>query len=434
MRNRRQRGAVFVVTLAVLTVLVAVVASAAVSEKVTIREEISRLEQRRAMVTAEAGIQRAAEVLADEGTTTTTNVNSNATLGSTANQAGATTLQDDWATLGNSGNDRFVLRNSSFRLQILDAAARININTAAQAQLQKLPLLPEQIDAILDWRSAGENARPDGAKDSYYNGLPNPYDASLQPFATVSELLDVRYFTPADLYDPPQNQTSTPLVNFPDGRTPTFAEIFTTDSSSQNVNQQGNNKQNLRNVNLNQLRRGQFASIAQQLFNARNNTTWAAVIRACPTMNTNQLRSLLNTYYVGNVNATGKINPNTASATVLQTIPNLTEDEAQSIVNQQSTGFTQLGDILNVPGMTNVRAAANFVDAFGIKSQNFIVRVIGTAGSTSVPLEAVVSVTPQNGTKTVKILRMERQPFSDMTGRWGWPSSTNNDVTLEAAF
>lgn len=424
-------------TLAILAVLVAIVASVALSEQVALKQQIYRQDQLRARLAAQAGIQRAIEVLSDESASgTTTNLSSGGASGSNANLPGATTLQDDWATIGSTGNDRFQLRNSSFRMQILDASSRVNLNTATTQQLNGLPLLQEQIDSILDWRSTGEGARPDGAKDAYYNGLPNPYNAALHGFSTVSELLDVRNFTPADLYDAPTNQplNGQQLPTFADGRTPTLAEVLTVDSQSPAVNQQGRTKTALSSLTQQRFRQLFGRQLGNALFNARRSTTWAQILRAAPGLNTTQFRNLLNNYYIGTSTQAGKVNVNTASAAVLQTLPGITADLATSIVNQQSTGITQLGNILNLPGLTTIRSVQNVIDNVSINSNVFVVRVIGTAGKVQVPLEAVLSVgTAQSGqAATVKILRMEEQPFNDMTGRWGWQSTTNNDITLEA--
>jgi DNA uptake protein ComE-like DNA-binding protein len=309
-----------------------------------------------------------------------------------------------------------------------------------QAFAQTLPLSTEQQDALFDWTSTGETARADGAKDAYYNALTNPYDATLGPMSTLTELLDVRYFGPADLYDPPTNSSaSNPLPNFPDGRTPTLNELLTVDSVSDMVGTTGTALQPIRSISGRALGFGNGNLTSQQ--NAirqavASSTTWAQVIRAFPQMTSTMLRNLLNTYYVGTTaTPSGKINPNTATAAALQLIPNLNSSEAQQIVNQQTTGITTMGNLLTIPGMTTVNSARGLIDYFAVKSETFIVRVIGTVGSTNVPLEAIVKITPAASTATsatAQVLRVEDQPFHDMTGRWGWQSTTSNDVTLES--
>jgi type II secretory pathway component PulK len=127
---------------------------------------------------------------------------------------------------------------------------------------------------------------------------------------------------------------------------------------------------------------------------------------------------------------TGRININTAPAAVLQTIPNLTSDIAQSIVNQQQTGFPNMGSLLTVSGLTTATSVQNFLDYFTVKSQTFLVRVVGTCGTAQVPLQATLSVTTAATGSTVTIQSMDEQPFNDMTGRWGWQATTNNDIQL----
>jgi len=428
-RRRRERGAVFVITLATLAVLVAVVASIAISENIQNSEEFNRIEQEKARMAAKAGIQQAIETISDEGQsgTTTTNTQTGSVSGSNVDQPSASQLQDDWATIGTQGNDRFVVGDCSFRLQIVDACSFVNLNTATTQQLQQMPMDQEHIDALTDWRSAGQNALPDGAKDPYYNSLQNGYQTAVEPFATVDELLDVRYFTPADLFDPPTDQTSNPLPTLPDGADPTLSDLFTTVSVGGAYNTRGTALPALSSVSMQTLQRGQFANIAQQLYNARNDTTWATLLRAVR-MSSGQLQALLNAYTIGS--ETGKININTATAAVLQTIPNLTSDIAQSIVNQQTNGFPQMGSIMSTPGLTTVGSVQNFLDYFTVKSQTFLVRVIGSCGTAQVPLEATLSVTTTNGTNTVTIQSIDEQPFNDMTGRWGWNQTTNNDIQM----
>ncbi|HZP82267.1 MAG TPA: helix-hairpin-helix domain-containing protein [Chthonomonadaceae bacterium] len=89
------------------------------------------------------------------------------------------------------------------KIEVTDTGGLINLNTVDQATLQRLPVLRDQPDlvaAILDWRSAGDQPSPNGAKSDYYQSLPTPYNAKEGAFDTVAELLLVRGMTPALLY------------------------------------------------------------------------------------------------------------------------------------------------------------------------------------------------------------------------------------------
>ena len=98
-RNRRERGVVFILTLAILVAVVSLLAIAASNQRGAVRQDLGELEQRRAKLAAEAGIQRALaelQLLIDTPPETMT-------------------AQDEWALLGNNGSDIFRLARSSFR-------------------------------------------------------------------------------------------------------------------------------------------------------------------------------------------------------------------------------------------------------------------------------------------------------------------------------
>jgi general secretion pathway protein K len=427
-----------VVTLVILAGLVAVVASLAASQRVAFRSQIHRQERERARIAALAGVQRAIATLAtipqpgESGQTSTTGA------ASTTATSGATTLQDDWATLGQNGDEKFIVDNASFRLQIVDASSFININSATEDQLNKLPLAQEEIAAILDYRTSNADARPLGAKDEYYNNLPEPYNAKLANFETVDELLQVKGFTAKILYEPREDvQTSNPLPQDANGNTMPLADLLTAVSYAPMLNPQGQTKINVNAGNVQQLNqrlvpllgpvlankiapilpgqpRPPSQTLGQLVSVGSNATEWAAILDNLAV--DAQPRKL------------GRININTASESVLQTIPGITPDLAAAIVQRQSQGFASLGEITQVPGIdaTVLRDAADFLTA---SSQTFMVRVIGTAGTTTVAIQALVDM--QSGQP--KLLMIEDLPFSDMAGRWNWQNETTTETTLKEA-
>ncbi|RYG81062.1 hypothetical protein EON77_07855, partial [bacterium] len=169
---RRERGISFVIVLAVLTALVALVAGFAATQRAAVRDSIGRSERLRARVAAEAGLQRGLAELATVS----------------ADRTEPTTLADEWATLGQNGAEEFTLASGSFRIQIVDASGRIDLNTVPLEVLTNIGLTDEQANSLLDWReTATTSNRADGAKDSYYNALPKPYNARLGRLQTVDE-------------------------------------------------------------------------------------------------------------------------------------------------------------------------------------------------------------------------------------------------------
>ena len=423
--------------LATVMGLVAIVVSIAASQRLVLRMEAQRLAHTRAKMAAEAGIQRAVAALTD---LISNQQNSSSTRTSSSNGY-ASTLQDDWATLGTNGQDKFIVGNSSFKLQIIDTNSLININVATEEQLLKMPLTQEQIDSLLDWRTTNTDARANGAKDQYYNTLTNAYNAKLADFESVDELLLVRGFTAPDIYDIPQNQSSTnPLPNLADGRQPTLYDIITADSYSPQTDQTGATKINANTATVQTLIQAGFdAATASAIIQGKGNGTYSSlgdVFGRASGLSQAQYGTVLDKLTVSSTTSLrGKLNLNTASEAALSTLPNLTSDLAQAIVQRQSTGFAALSELLEIPGFNNQQTLQNVADYFCVSSQYFIVRVIGEAGGTQVALEATIDL--RSGKP--RVVTMTEPPFSDMATRWGWTTNTSStsqtgtDITLKEA-
>lgn len=83
--------------------------------------------------------------------------------------------------------------SQAYAFGITDEAGRINLNSAAQDMLLKLPgMSTELAAAILDWRDSDNEVSPGGAESEYYLLLKEPYDCKNAPFETVDELLLVK--------------------------------------------------------------------------------------------------------------------------------------------------------------------------------------------------------------------------------------------------
>ncbi|MCL2639794.1 MAG: type II secretion system protein GspK [Phycisphaerales bacterium] len=93
---------------------------------------------------------------------------------------------------------------TEFSFGLADEAAKLDLNHATTAQLQMLPNMTTQnADCIFDWRNTDSTQSPEGAKDSTYlaadDGRP-PYRCKSAPFETVEELLLVYSVTPELLW------------------------------------------------------------------------------------------------------------------------------------------------------------------------------------------------------------------------------------------
>ena len=64
-----------------------------------------------------------------------------------------------------------------------------------------------------------------------------------------------------------------------------------------------------------------------------------------------------------------------------------------------------------------------------MNSQNFLVRVIGKAGTSTVALQATVTL--NNGQP--KVVRVEQCPYADPITMWGWSTDTTSTTDLKGS-
>lgn len=411
--KRSERGSVFILTLGIMVGLIAIVASIAATQRLTMRAQSNREETVRAKIAADAAIQRALAVI------------------STNDSTAPSLTTDDWATLGTNGDDRFILGALTFRLQILDACSRLGLNTVNEATLQKLPLTTEQIDSLLDWRETGQSARSEGGKDSYYNNLPEPYNTKLRRFDSVDELLSVKGFTAADVYfyNPNVSASGNSLTTTTGTPLPLSLLMAVNNYSDQNAtsNQQKLNINTANQQTLSQRLQGFGPADIQNLINGRPYTRIGDVC-ARSGGDVNRWKTILDNLTVSSAaRVEGKINLNTTTDQVLNALPGMTTDLTNSVITHQSTGFTNLSNLLDLSGFNNISTLQQTADYFTTRSQSFIVRALGKAGSTTYAEEALIVIENQ----TPRIERVNPCPLDDPITYWNWNTDTTSDITLK---
>ena len=427
----RERGSTFVLSLVALTALVGVLAAVASTVRTDIKTAQNRKELLKARMACNSAVQRYIATIASDytGGATTTST----TTSTTAQQTGATTLQDDWAQLGQNGDEKVVVGDTWFRMQVIDGSSFVNTSNLNSTWLNNLPMTQEQIDAYLDYTTAGETPRSDGGKDQYYNALLVPYNAKLGPLDTLDELLNIRYFTPQSLYLPPTNVVSTvSFVAGQSGQQPSLSDLLTTYSYSPNVRPGPLGQQQAR-ININTVTQAQLRGLGLStraqttILGNRNWTSMGAILRGIPSVQ--DQRIILDTIATSAATRRpGLINLNTASQNVLATVPNLTPDMVQAILQQQQQGLTSLSSVLTISGFTG-NVLTQTIDNFTVESSTFIVRVIGYCGSASVAMEATVDII----NNTPRLVRITEVPYTDVIGRWNWNTDTSTDTTLKEA-
>jgi general secretion pathway protein K len=119
---------------------------------------------------------------------------------------GAPVMEEEWRTDGRPYPVRF--RSGEAEVRVRSEAGRINLNKASDQLLKRVIKyfveIGEQrdiiIDSIQDWRDKDDLHRLNGAEDSHYQSLPEPYNCKNGDFDTVEELLLVRGITPELFY------------------------------------------------------------------------------------------------------------------------------------------------------------------------------------------------------------------------------------------
>lgn len=420
-RRRRTRGYILVEALVVIAGLVALMVVLAANQRAALRETQDRLRERRADVAAHAALARALATLQDVDPNTVT-------------------LDDDWAALGSNGSDAFTLGTdgaTTFRVQIVDAGSMLNLNTATEEQLNLLPIEQEQIDGLLDWRDAtgGAQARPDGAKDEYYNGLDEPYNAKLGRLTTLDELLLVKGWTARTLYAPLDNTITTGSSTLPEdinGNLLPLAAMLTVDSGASNTQTDGSARLNLGAGGLNgaALTALGIDGNTAALIVANGPYTSFQNLLSTPGLSQQAITQLLNAAaFTADTRVEGKINLNTATQAVLETLPNMTAEIADEIVSRQSSGgFASLGDLATIPGLTNGAALAPFADSVTVGSDTWIVRAYGESGGVGVAVEAVVRWNEELARP--QVITWNRLNTPGIPVWWGWEAEPT--TTLEA--
>lgn len=408
---KHQRGSAFVTTIAVLAALTAALATMMASRRVEFQGLANRMEVRRAKHAAESAIRYAAAKLRVEETQ---RVDRNG----------------EWFDLAGPGDQEFVIDNQSFRLQIVDENAHLSLNHANQDQLESIGLTPEQVDSVLDWRESNQEARAEGAKDQYYNELPESYNAKLRRFDTVDELLLVKGFSVPQVYEYRNNVSATggPMAAI-EAESLTLYDLLSTDTQAPNLNPEGTARQNLNQGGPQALiQRGIPAQIATQIIARRPQGGYTSFSNALnvPGIDVRAAATILDQFSLGTATTVeGRVNLNTASEAVIAALPGIPSDTASAIVSRQESGIASMTDLASISGMT-AAVLRQIGDQAGVGSNTFRIRAMGKAGRSVVCLEGIVRIT--NGVS--RIIRIQEPPEADMTTRWRWEPEAGNTTTL----
>ncbi len=376
----RRNGSALVMALMVLTVIVGLVAALAPLVRVDVRAAGQEADAQRALYLARGGVNLALAALEQDKQ-------------QTPNVVG---LDQDWATLGAQGQNAYPLGQGQFRLEVIDASSRLDLNQVDPATLSNLPGIdPTTVAEILAWRSpSGANNSSSGSSEDY-ESLPRPYRLKAAPFDSVDELLLVQGVTPLLLYGP---QDGTVVQN----QAP-WVDLLSVDTSSPNTDSAGRPRLTLNTASAQQLAQlGLMPPQVQAIVQGRPYTSLARLL-AVPGLSQPVVRRLVDRVTLApGAQLMGKLNVNTAPLPVLETLPGVTSDIANQIVQRMEVGLP---------------AFQALVDRVTTKSSVFLVRARGELPNGTVrAVEAWVRRTGQN----LQVTRWRVVPRTPGWNGWGW--------------
>jgi len=251
---------------------------------------------------------------------------------------------------------------------LTDEAGKINLNTASEEMLLKLPGMTAELAAsIIDWRDADSDVTAGGAEDEYYLLQPTPYHCKNAPLETVSEILLIKGASEELLYgedtnlngilDPQENDgdKSEPPDNANGQLDRGFYDYVTVYSTEANVDSGGNARINITSTSsvsdLQTLLQDTFkedrALEIMMASGVSSNPTFTSILqfyyRSRMTFKEfSQIADKLTTS--SETTLPGLVNVNTASKEVLMCLPGLEEKDVDDMIAYRESNTSSSGE------------------------------------------------------------------------------------------
>jgi DNA uptake protein ComE-like DNA-binding protein len=359
-QRRQAAGTVLIVTIWIVLVLAGLALVFARSMRIAASVSANQVASLQAESVAAGALQYVVAKLTEEmeGTTTTAQ----------ATTSGTTDLYDEmqvgdgyfWVLQLNLEDDR------EYRYGLTDEAGKINLNTASQEMLLKLPGMTAELAAsIIDWRDTDSDVTAGGAEDEYYLLQPTPYHCKNGPFETVDEILLVKGASEDLLYgedtnlngllDPQENDgdVSEPPDNGDGQLDRGFYDYLTVYSTEANVDSEGNTRINITDASALQdlqtllqetFKEDRALEIMQRLgtsttynsilqFYYRSGMTYKEFSQVADKLTTSSETTL-----------PGLVNVNTACKEVLLCLPGLEEKDVDDLIAYRTANTSAAGE------------------------------------------------------------------------------------------
>jgi type II secretory pathway component PulK len=257
--------------------------------------------------------------------------------------------------------------DQEFDYGLTDEAGKINLNSASQEMLQKLPGMTAELAAsIIDWRDEDSDITPGGAENEYYLLESEAYQCKNAPLETVDEILLIKGASEELLYGEDTNlngylddnendgDESEPPDNHNGRLDAGFYDYVTVYSVEANVDAEGNTRINVNEASSRSDLQTALEEVVKQeraleiLGNVSSNPNYSSVIdfyyQSRMTFDEfSQIADRLTTS--AETTLPGLVNVNTASKEVLMCLPGLEESDAEALLSYRTAHSDALESI-----------------------------------------------------------------------------------------
>ncbi len=302
-----------------------------------------------------------------------------------------------WILRSNLESDR------EFDYGLTDESNKINLNSASQEMLQRLPGMTAELAAsIIDWRDSDSEVTTGGAEDEYYLLQSNAYHCKNAPLETVDEILLIKGASEELLYgedtnlngilddcendgdesDPPDNRNGRLDAGFYD-----YVTVYSVES---NVDAQGNARININSAESRSSLQAALQKVVSQdraleimtLVPTTPNYTNVIDFYFRTAMKPEEFSQLADQLTTSDATTLpGLVSVNTAPKAVLLCLPGLEESDVENLLSYRSANSDKLTSISWVAQVLDREKAVGIGSYITIRSYQYSADIVCLSGN-----------------------------------------------------
>ena len=304
-----------------------------------------------------------------------------------------------WILRSNLESDR------EFAYGLANESNKINLNSASQEMLQRLPGMTAELAAsIIDWRDTDSEVTTGGAEDEYYLLQSNAYHCKNAPLETVDEILLIKGASEEMLYgedtnlngilddcendgdesDPPDNRNGRLDAGFYD-----YVTVYSVEA---NVDGEGNTRININSASS-------VSDLQTALQEAFKEDRAIEIIMASGISSNPNFTNILHFYYRSGMTfkefsqiadrlttsdeqtLSGLVNVNTAPKAVLLCLPGLEESDVDAMLSYRSANSDELTSIAWVTQAMDQAKAVGIGSYITVRSRQYSADIVCLSGN-----------------------------------------------------